>query len=187
MTVTDAKDKERVLACLRRHPDWDDQRVRDALNVPTQLVRDARAGNPPAARPGRCRRHPQYRAMRPPRVMCADCLRLWAAAAPSGRRPAVSRTGISRNEFMSLYDPTTRTRNMLKAAVKMIERGKFYKDHELRRMASCSDPSLWRALASDPAEGFTEHQFRMGDQVWWSDPASVADIIANHARAKGVS
>ncbi len=139
---------DRVLACLRKHPEWDDRRISKAVGAP---LADVAAARKPAAK-----------------------------AAPKA-------AGISRTEFMALYDPTTKARNTLKAAVKLIERGQFYKDHELRKLAGCGDPALWRALANDPDEGFSKYQFRMGDQVWWSDPASVADLLAQHPKAKAVA
>ena len=112
-------------------------------------------------------------------------------AVRQGAKPEVKTSagqgGITRAEFMSLHDPTTKMRVCLKEAVKLIGKGRFYKDHELRKMVGASDPALWRALAGDPDEGLTKYQFRMADTVWWTDPESAAAVISTHAKAKAVA
>lgn len=186
MLSNDVTIRERVRACVAKHPDWTDRRVSRAVKGATAaMAADARGPQPKAAILAACPRHPQYRAIRPPQVSCEACQRLWAARGHG--RSATPHGGISRAEFMAVYDPTTKARMALKAAVGTIERGRFYKDHELRRTSGCADPGLWRMLANDPAEGFTRYQFRMADQVWWSDPKSVAELLQTHPKAKAVA
>lgn len=108
-------------------------------------------------------------------------------AVPVAKHLAASQGGITRSEFMSLHDPTTKMRQGLKEAVRLIVKGRFYKEHELRKMVGASDAALWRGLAGDPDEGFTKYQFRMGDTIWWTDPESAENLIGTHAKAKAVA
>lgn len=151
---------DRILNCLRKHPDWPDTRVANAMRCHIGPVREARRRSDSAAR-----------------------------KTPTGLpQKAAPQSGLTKAEFMAAYDPTTKMRLAIKTAAGMITKGRFYRDHELRKMAGYGggDTSLWRSIAADPDEGFVKYQFRMGDQIWWSDPVSVTDMIATHAKAKEV-
>ena len=94
------------------------------------------------------------------------------------------RAGLSEREFLQKFDVNVRMRGLLAQAVKLIEKRRFYQDHEMRRLVSCGDCRLWRDLANDPGEGFAAFQFRMGDTVYWSDPESVKDILSKNSKAR---
>jgi hypothetical protein len=106
------------------------------------------------------------------------------AITPAGRR---KKPGMSEAEFMGRYDSNIRVRNLLKQAVRLIEKNRFYPDHELRRMVHCGDCRLWRDLASDPDEGFTKHQFIINEVIYWSDPESVTKILKNNSKTRSLS
>jgi len=100
----------------------------------------------------------------------------------------IKKIGMSRGEFMARYDPTTRVRKQLAAAAKLIQRGIIYKDYELRREVGCSDARLWREIAKDPDEGLSELQFAVtGEGVYWSDAATVREILETVTKAKAVT
>ena len=107
-----------------------------------------------------------------------------APPAPESPQPKKRRLGLSEREFLQKFDVNVRMRGLLAQAVKQIERRRFYQDHEMRRLVSCGDARLWRDLASDPGEGFSKYQFRMGDTVYWTDPETVNDILSKNSKAR---
>lgn len=136
------------------------------------------------------KKHPKWKDHR--HANSVDChvadVRRIRAGAPT-RKKSLKTLGLSRAEFLGRYDPTTRMRNMLKEAVGLIERGRFYEDYELRRAVGCGDAKLWRDLAGDPSEGFTDYQFIIspGDKTIWSDRATVSDLLATNRKARSVA
>lgn len=148
---------QRIQRCMQIHPDWTDTRVANAMRCRIRPVHDARQ-------------------------------RIGGGQPSAQPVKAAIQGGMSKTEFMAAYDPTTKMRLAIKSAIGMVAKGRFYRDHELRKMAGYGggDASLWRSIASDPDEGFTKYQFRMSDQIWWSDPGSVSDMLATHPKAKPV-
>jgi len=136
-------------------------------------------------------KHPDWKDERVGRATGARVAEIRAAR--GGKPPAQEaahqkKLGMTRGDFMAQYDPTTRVRRQLKAAAKIIQRGTIYKDYELRREVGCSDARLWREIAKDPEEGLSELQFVIsGEGVYWSDKATVADILRTVTKAKAVA
>jgi len=97
------------------------------------------------------------------------------------------KSGLSESEFLDKFDVNVKTRNQLKDAVRRIERKRFYPDHEMRRLVGCGDCRLWRDLANDPNEGFSQYQFKMRDAIYWSDPESVANILKSNSKASSIT
>lgn len=187
---------EKIKVCLGKHPDWSDARVAQACTTQVGPVRQVR-GNVPVP----CKQHPGYRAFRPPQTDCLGCGKMWEAKTKYGKanarfsfppKPAApaqtggQKVGLTKAEFMAQHDPTTRTRNMMAAAVKLIKPNHFIKDYELRKLSSCGDTGLWNAVASDPDEGFRKYRFGLDGSIYWTDPKSRDEMLATNPKAKEI-
>ena len=156
--------EDKVASCLEKHPEWEDHRIANSCTVPIRMVRVARqqtAG-----------------------VKTYPLAPTSSALKTTPQQTGGQKVGISKAEFMAQHDPTTRTRNMIAAAVKLIKPGHFIKDYELRKLAGCGDTGLWNAVASDPDEGFRKHRFQLDNSVWWTDARSRDEMLATNPKAK---
>ena len=156
--------EDKVTSCLARHPEWEDRRISKSCTVPVGMVRAER--------------------QRTSGVKTYTLAPSSSTPKPTPQQAGGQKVGISKAEFMAQHDPTTRTRNMIAAAVKLIKPGHFIKDYELRKLAGCGDTGLWNAVASDPDEGFRKHRFQLDNSVWWTDARSRDEMLATNPKAK---
>ena len=105
---------------------------------------------------------------------------------PSKATKRTRSLAISETDFMQMYDPTTKTRYALDEVLRLIEPGSFIRDHILRKESGCGDPSLWRDIARDPDEPYWKYQFRMGEDVWWTDPDTAERVCQTNKKARRV-
>lgn len=100
-------------------------------------------------------------------------------------KPKNKRLGISADEFRKEHDPQAKVLSALHSALGMLEKGRFYKDFELRRECGCyGAPALWVALRDDPDNPFAGHTFSIGSDVWWALPQDIADAMASNHKIR---
>ena len=89
---------------------------------------------------------------------------------------------------MADRDPVVKVRTALQEAVELLNKnkGRVVKNHEMRKVVSCGDPGLWRDLAQDPEEGFTQYQFIWQSEHWWADAETVTALIETKKKARRV-
>jgi hypothetical protein len=147
----------RIQKCIVAHPTWDDHRVAAAMRCHVGDVRAGRAKPAASSAP-----HPPATPLTKPTV------------------------GMSRAEFLAQYDPMTKVLNAMRGAIKIIRAGHYYKDHILRQEAGIHDLVTWRGVSKSPDYEFRKYQFRIKDEIFWTDPASAAAELENNPNAKEV-
>ena len=105
-----------------------------------------------------------------------------------GVAPTTNRkVGLSRKEFMSEYDPATKTKLVLRKVIsEHLEDDRYISDYELRKLAGIGDPRMWRDIANDPDEDFTKYQFEACGKRWWTTPKSRDEIVTSSSKMKAV-
>lgn len=154
----------RVKRCFERNPGWDIRRRANGLKVRYAVIQEY------------MKKHgiPEQYELR---------------GEDGPQKPKKRKIGISMQDFMEEHDPVTKMRATLRDAVALLSRnkGRFVKNHELRKESGCGDSALWKDIAQDPDEGFTKYQFSWHGEIWWSDEDTVAQIIKTKKQARPIN
>jgi hypothetical protein len=142
---------ERINACLRRHPDWTDKRIRNALNIQIAEIRTIRAGAPAVA-PG-------------------------PEAAEDAPRPALGLAAVSMAEIRGKLDIAAAIRRELAK----IRRGQLLPEDELCRLTSGRDRNRFRRAVENNPDLARTHRVKLrlddsGDgKYYWGSEEDVAE------------
>jgi len=92
--------------------------------------------------------------------------------------------GLSKAEFMRRHDPIARAQDRMSRIPEVITKGRFYSDWEVCKSIGLSGARKdFQHLARDPDEGWLKYQFRIGKDIWWTDPESRDEILAENPNA----
>lgn len=93
---------------------------------------------------------------------------------------------LSRQDLMKKYDPCTKTREAIRAAVTQLKDDDEVLPSSFFLSSKCAgaNPSVFRQVAAESE--FEPYQFRVGEQIFWSTPGTKEWALKTLIRARDI-